>query len=75
MFRDRLLIISFVVSLFINTLAVCMIGGVTLRPAHFGAEPAKKNKLRPVRIGSYKPPKSATNSAHAVTGCGKTICQ
>ena len=58
MFRDRLLIISFFISLFINTLAVCVIGGVTLRPPHFGAEPAKKNTLRPVRIGSYKPPKA-----------------
>ena len=59
MFRDRLLMVSFFISLLINTGAVCMIGGVIQRPLPLFAEEAKKNTLRPVRIGSYKPPKAS----------------
>src|SRR5690242_3634462 len=58
MFRDRLLSFSFIVSFLINTFAVGVVGGVTNHPWIPGAEAPKKIILRPVRIGSYKPPKA-----------------
>lgn len=58
MFRDRLLIACFFIALFINTVAVCVVGAVTGHPIQILPEVAKKSVLRPIRIGAYKPPKA-----------------